>query len=158
MGTSNFCEKQYELVCDSRRVLFDYCKAISEQHFVKEHSSFGRGGSIRNLLVHIANTYQFWIGQEYLKREMAFTEYTSVETMGDVAQLFRAIDKLIEEFLVAMKQNEDLATDMAITGKNSSLAFKYFTHVITHEFHHKGQILSLSRQLGYIPVDTDVMR
>ena len=36
--------------------------------------------------------------------------------------------------------------------------FKLFTHVITHEFHHQGQILPMSRQLGYIPVDTDVMR
>jgi uncharacterized damage-inducible protein DinB len=33
-----------------------------------------------------------------------------------------------------------------------------FTHVITHEFHHKGQILTMSRTLGYIPVDTDVIR
>jgi uncharacterized damage-inducible protein DinB len=36
--------------------------------------------------------------------------------------------------------------------------FKLFTHTITHEFHHKGQILTLSRQLGYTPVDTDIMR
>ncbi len=35
---------------------------------------------------------------------------------------------------------------------------KLFTHVITHEFHHKGQILSLSRHLGYVRVDTDIIR
>jgi uncharacterized damage-inducible protein DinB len=33
-----------------------------------------------------------------------------------------------------------------------------YTHVITHEFHHKGQMLSMSRILGYIPVDTDAIR
>ncbi len=33
-----------------------------------------------------------------------------------------------------------------------------FTHVITHEFHHKGQIMSLSRHLGYTPVDADIIR
>ncbi|MCB0624495.1 MAG: hypothetical protein KDC43_11415, partial [Saprospiraceae bacterium] len=37
-------------------------------------------------------------------------------------------------------------------------AFRLFTHVVTHEFHHKGQILSLTRHLGFVPVDTDVMR
>ncbi|MCB0640529.1 MAG: ATP-binding cassette domain-containing protein, partial [Phaeodactylibacter sp.] len=37
-------------------------------------------------------------------------------------------------------------------------ALKLFTHVITHEFHHKGQVLSFSRHLGYTPVDTDVLR
>ena len=33
-----------------------------------------------------------------------------------------------------------------------------FTHVITHEFHHKGQIASMSRHLGYLPPDTAVLR
>ncbi|MFI5159066.1 MAG: DinB family protein [Sphingobacteriales bacterium] len=36
--------------------------------------------------------------------------------------------------------------------------FELFTHVTTHEFHHKGQVVSMSRQLGYTPVDTDVIR
>ncbi|HEX8506591.1 MAG TPA: DinB family protein [Hymenobacter sp.] len=33
-----------------------------------------------------------------------------------------------------------------------------FPHVITHEFHHKGQILSMSRLLGHVPVDTGAIR
>ena len=158
MAISEFSKKQYQLVCGSRRVLLDYCKTISEEHFLKEHSSFGRGGSIRNLLVHIANTYEFWIGQEFLKKEMVFTPYTSVANIDGVVQLFSAIDTLLEELFVTMKHEEDLASDIISNDEKSSLAFKYFTHVITHEFHHKGQVLSLSRQLGYIPVDTDVMR
>ena len=158
MTTSNFCKKQYELVCDSRRVLFGYCKTISEEHFLKEHSSFGRGGSIRNLLVHIANTYQFWIGQEFLKKEMAFTEYTSVNNVDGVVQVFSEIDTLIEELFSTIK-TEGLSTDVdSSKDEISFIAFKYFTHVTTHEFHHKGQILSLGRQLGYVPVDTDGMR
>ena len=33
-----------------------------------------------------------------------------------------------------------------------------FTHTITHEFHHKGQVMSMSRLLGYVPVDADIIR
>ncbi|RSK47607.1 hypothetical protein EI291_14730 [Hymenobacter rigui] len=33
-----------------------------------------------------------------------------------------------------------------------------FTHIIRHEFHHKGQMLNMSRQLGCTPVDTDAIR
>jgi uncharacterized damage-inducible protein DinB len=158
MTAAEFCKKQYELICDSRRVLFDYCQTISEEHFIREHSSFGRGGSIRNLLVHIANTYEFWIGKEFLKKEIVFTEYISIGNIAGVVQLFNAIDTILEEFFVVMKQKEDLPIDTGSNDENSSIAFQYFTHVITHEFHHKGQVLSLSRQLGYIPVDTDIMR
>ena len=57
----------------------------------------------------------------------------------------------------AEKLMQDIET--SIGGKMLPASpLKLFTHVITHEFHHKGQILSLSRHLGYVPVDTDVIR
>lgn len=31
------------------------------------------------------------------------------------------------------------------------------THSITHEFHHKGQIVAMLRLLGYIPKNTDIL-
>ncbi|MCY9423036.1 DinB family protein, partial [Bacillus paralicheniformis] len=30
-------------------------------------------------------------------------------------------------------------------------------HSITHEFHHKGQIVAMLRLLGYIPNNTDIL-
>nr|WP_242021046.1 DinB family protein [Cytobacillus oceanisediminis] len=30
-------------------------------------------------------------------------------------------------------------------------------HTVTHEYHHKGQIMAMSRQLGYEPPNTDVL-
>ncbi|PFP27641.1 hypothetical protein COJ96_15565 [Bacillus sp. AFS073361] len=34
---------------------------------------------------------------------------------------------------------------------------KLLTHTITHEFHHKGQIVAMLRQMGYEPPNTDVL-
>ena len=31
------------------------------------------------------------------------------------------------------------------------------THTETHEFHHKGQIASMARHLGYVPPNTDLI-
>ena len=146
------------MVRDSRKVLFEYCKTISNADFTSTHSSFGRGGSIRNLIVHIANTYEFWIGKEFLKKEMVFTDYACVTGMEDAVRLFNAVDHLMEEFFSAAENPGSDDIKAVIREENSLSAFKLFTHVITHEFHHKGQILSLSRQLGYVPVDTDIMR
>jgi uncharacterized damage-inducible protein DinB len=41
-------------------------------------------------------------------------------------------------------------------GKLSATPVQVFTHVLTHEFHHKGQIMSMCRLLGHQPPDTDV--
>jgi len=153
----NFCKQQYELVRESRAVLFNYCKTISEKHFIAENNFFGRGGSIRNLLVHIANTYEFWIAQQSLNHEVIFSTYDSKKTVTDIVELFDIVDIFMNEFISLIAENKLIEYKVnAIT--NTAAPFRLFSHVITHEFHHKGQILSLSRHLGYLPVDTDIMR
>ena len=154
-----YAKEQYELVRESRKVLFDYCKTISPVDFLKENSSFGRGGSIRNLLVHITNTYEFWVAKYGLAKNIVFTSYDSKESISDIIDLFTVVDNIMYEFIESFKKPEIKEISYEINGtKSSTSPFRLLTHVMTHEFHHKGQILSLSRHLGYIPVDTDVMR
>jgi uncharacterized damage-inducible protein DinB len=154
-----YAKEQYELIRESRIVLFDYCKTISPTDFLNENSSFGRGGSIRNLLVHIANTYEFWIAKYGLTKDIVFTTYDSRQNINDVIDLFNVVDSIMYEFIELFKEPETKEISYEINGtKSSTSPFKLLTHVMTHEFHHKGQILSLSRHLGYTPVDTDVMR
>jgi uncharacterized damage-inducible protein DinB len=49
----------------------------------------------------------------------------------------------------ALQQHDDGYHD-------SATPLQLFTHVMTHEFHHKGQLLSMFRILGHVPPDTDV--
>ncbi len=156
---SAFCGEQYELVRASRKTLFDYCRGIQPEDLLEANASFGRGGSIRNLLVHIANTYEFWIGRMALKKVFEFTPYEAITNMSDAALLFESTDRLVYEFLERLEKDEPPEVSYSIAGTAGSAApFKIFSHVITHEFHHKGQILSMGRHLGYLPVDTDIMR
>ncbi len=154
-----YFQLQYELVRSSREVLFGYCETIASKDFINEHSAFGRGGSIRNLLVHIANTYEYWIVNHALKKDVVFTLYTAIQTMEEIRTLFEAIDSSVFDFSSRYEPSKLDPLHLEVNGiEKDTTAFELFTHVITHEFHHKGQILSLSRHLGYTPVDTDVMR
>src|SRR5689334_18388998 len=94
---SNYLNEQYELVQDSRKVLLAYCQTIAPADFINENRSFGRGGSIRNLLTHIANTYQFWIEKHGLGRTIVFTSYNSINTVDEVVELFKTIDMFVIE-------------------------------------------------------------
>lgn len=163
MGTysklSQFQKAQYEFVKQSRQVLLDYCSTITEADLIAETPAFGRGGSIRNLFVHIANTYEFWIGKWALKKVDKFTAYTEIESINALSALFEEIDELMETAINEFSESENREIEFQINGKIKRANFgKIFTHVITHEFHHKGQILSISRHCGYIPVDTDIIR
>lgn len=156
---SQYCREQYELVKSSRKILLDYCGTMAQKDLLNSNSSFGRGGSVRNLLVHIANVYESWIGQEVLKKEIAFTTYESKEMISELSALFETVDLIMHEFfdLMDSPEMEQIRYEVNNEQREAS-AFTIFSHVITHEFHHKGQILSLSRHLGYTPVDTDMIR
>ena len=157
--TNSYFEYQYRLVQASRKTLFDYCKRISNENFLNQNSSFGRGGSIRNLLVHIANTYEYWIVKHALDNDIAFTEYTSINDIDAVVEMFGLIDTEIIDFSHRYESSKLMPIDLKLNGvTKTTTPLELFTHVITHEFHHKGQILSLSRHLGYVPIDTDIIR
>ncbi|MGS2761034.1 DinB family protein [Sinomicrobium sp. M5D2P9] len=154
----NIIQTQYELVKESREVLLEYCTRISQKDFTKENSSFGKG-SIRNLLVHTGNTYEFWIGKHALQKVKVPTPYTSVFTVDQLQLFYKDIDMLMEEFLDRHIPDFNRNISICIKGKTRNISpLQLFIHVITHEFHHKGQVLSLSRHLGYVPVDTDIIR
>jgi uncharacterized damage-inducible protein DinB len=154
---SKYAEEQYELVKSSRSILFHYCKTISPNDFINQNTSFGRGGSMRNLLVHIANTYQYWIANLVLKYDTTYSEYEANKDIEDVINLFNQIDMFMDEFIKNIDTFNDVEYEIQNI-KSKAKPIKLFTHVITHEYHHKGQLLSISRNLNYIPIDTDIMR
>lgn len=149
---------QYNMVKSSRAVLLDYCNTILPAHFIEGQTGFGRGGSIRNLLVHNGHIYQYWMGEQAMGLNMQYPEYTDISTVEDCRTFYTAVNNLVEEFIQRFADMPFEALTIDRKNREAATALEIFTHVVTHEFHHKGQVLSISRQLGYIPVDTDVIR
>lgn len=149
---------QNHYVKQSRATLLNFCTNLSVEELLTENSSFGRG-SVVNLLTHIGNTYLFWIGEICLAKSMKYVEYGSIGNIEEVYKHFSQVDGLMNDFFAAEEIDFLSEKEFQINGRNGKASIlKIVSHVFTHEFHHKGQILSLSRHLGYIPVDTDIMR
>lgn len=150
---------QYRLIQSARSVLLDYCDTLLPEHFVANTPGFGHDGSIRNLLVHNANTYQYWIGSHCFGKTVQYPPYEDFTTVSECRIYLNTVDDLVDKFI---HQFADVyATDItSFRNEKATIAtpLAVFTHVTTHEFHHKGQILSMSRHMGYIPVDTDIIR
>lgn len=150
--------QQYEMVRSSRKVLLNYCSKISESDFMATNSTFGRG-SIRNLLAHIGNVYEFWISKNGLKNDAQIREINSIKNINDCDSYFNSIDEIVQNFIEKYSSNYLERLNINLSNREiTTTPLQLFTHVITHEFHHKGQILSLSRHLGYTPIDTDIIR
>jgi uncharacterized damage-inducible protein DinB len=151
---------QYDLIKERRETLFHYCETISPQHVTFDHDSFG-GRSIQYLFVHIANTYTFWLGHFTNITTAPFATSEDYATLPKIKLLFTSVDAIAEKFLTQFDPVLEQPIKNKISNRDMEVAItplQLFTHVITHEYHHKGQILSMSRQLGNTPIDTDLIR
>ena len=151
-------QQQYELIKSSREILLDYCAELSPEQLVTPVPAFNNS-SVRFLLVHIANTYQSWLGNFAMNKNYPFPKTEEVNSLEQILKQFDEVNNTVEEFLNRFDPEEKVSgiatfkkIPMTVT------ALHLFTHAITHEFHHKGQILSMTRHFGFVPVDTDALR
>ncbi len=150
--------EQYAMVRDSRNVLLSYCNTLSAEDLINQNTNFGRGGSVRNLLIHNVNTYLHWVANISLQKKIPYLEYERYSRMEEIIPLYDIVDSLMDQFMLLFEEEQKEIEFEVNNVKTKTIPFQIFTHVITHEFHHKGQILSLTRHMGYLPVDTDIMR
>jgi len=139
--------------------MLDFCGTIEPEDLRKQLAGFN-DSTILNLLLHIANTYHFWLKRFAAKQEFTYLEEKDISSIQDVKRIFRQTDILVADFLNSYPYHTTrikgeifwLKTEMTFN------VLELFTHVMTHEFHHKGQIMTMSRLLGYTPIDADIIR
>ena len=155
----NLFHTQYALIKDSREVVFLFLQQQVKEKINTPLETFN-GKTIAYLYLHIANTYIAWAGNFALGGSAEYCDQEETVDLARIQEIFKQVDEMMLHFSDQFTGNR--LTD--VKGYKwpekyiETDAFSIFTHVITHEFHHKGQILSLSRQLGYVPVDTDIIR
>lgn len=151
-------EIQYKGVKEARQVVFKYLASVVGDKW-KEPVTLFEGKTIANMLLHVANTYKHWMMFFALKQEVLFWEEMQVKHLNELFQIYEEIDCDVQHFLTVYER--DYTMPLENGGKRDTPALsplQIFTHVITHEFHHKGQLMSMSRLLGGIPPDTDIIR
>ncbi len=152
-------KEQYKLILSARSELLNYCVSIKQEDLVKPVKDFN-DSTIMSLLLHIPNTYLFWLKRFAGKQEFEYFEEKNIKDIDGVRKAFDEADKTVIAFLDSYPYYSTkikgeifwLKTDMTFS------VLELFTHVTTHEFHHKGQIMTMSRMLGYTPLDADIIR
>jgi len=151
-------KQQYELIKGSRTAMLGFIEREAAKQLKTPLKEFN-GSTLIYLLVHTANTYKHWVGNFAMKKDLPFTNENSINDIASVQRLFVEVDELMMEYFNKYDNPAIKVTNALRSGKIANLnVLELFTHVITHEFHHKGQIMTMCRLLGYTPIDTDVIR
>ena len=150
-------QEQYALVQKTRTILFDYLQDGVGNHDLSRVFPEFADKSIRGLLEHTAGCYFSWIGFHALGYPRASFDHAPCTTIDLVRGVFTRVDGLMDEFLKSFKDRLDVPvrTEHDPGEWITATPLALFTHVMTHEFHHKGQIVWMGRLMGFVPTDTD---
>ncbi|MFD0769649.1 DinB family protein [Bacillus sp. CGMCC 1.60114] len=156
-------KNEYEWVKQTRAVLLDFCRELEPNDFTRQ-MGFG-WQSVRDTMVHVADCYNAWLGSfVLLKTKKPLTSKEDLQQLGlnEIKVRFEHVDSLVNEVfeVLAHHMDEPIQREIPWREKGEMLSItpgKLLTHAITHEFHHKGQIVAMIRQMGYEPPNTDVL-
>jgi len=143
----------------SLTLLLDHLSTIPEEAYVKQLPGFGLP-TLRAQIVHIFNCEGFWI---HTLQAARFQDEDPADwpTIPDARRLQHRVGTNTLAYLSNLT-NEQLNTDTELHFPDQDIALRtpafILHHILTHAFHHKGQIVSMCRTLGYPAPDTDLSR
>ena len=145
----------YDWTRRTREHLFAFLETLPVDVFTLEHPDFAYG-SIRNIHAHVAFGYLVWVGVvglglERAKLELAPTRIPDVQAMRE---RFKTVDGIVAEALEQFHTPDEMF-ERDVRGSRLQLTQRWLlVRPLTHEFHHKGQLLALARILGHpLPED-----
>lgn len=123
-------ERQYDLIRQTRELLFRYCETLAPEDYVKELESFG-GDSIRNLHTHVAECYQVWLGNRALGESLPEITPMSINNVQEMREVFRETDALVHKFLNEFNDKKDYTVQVSLADGNTE-----FTALWLYTLHH----------------------
>ncbi len=141
----------------SLTLLLDHLSTIPATDYAKEVPGFGFP-TIRAQVVHILNCEGFWI---HTLQAVPFVNQDPARcpTVSDARVLQREVSRKTLNYLSDLS-DQRLNDQIELHFPDGDTAVRtpalVLHHVLTHAFHHKGQVVSMCRTLGYPAPDTDL--
>lgn len=150
---------------DALSTLLTHVGKLSAEELRQPLQGFG-WPTVHSQLVHIAEAEDFWVAASqgatdyvWWPKRGEWWDYAGFDTVDEIEQKLAEVTKRTHAFFTGLA-DEDVNRPCKVTfpgGSSIEIApAKMLTHVLTHAFHHKGQIAAMCRLLGYAPPETDL--
>jgi len=141
----------------SIRLLLDHLSTVPEIDYAKALPGFGFP-TLREQVIHLLNCEGLWIhalqGLPYVDRNPS-----ECPTVAEARVFERGISQQTRAYLSRLTDQE-IYSDTELRFSDGDVAIRtpalIVHHVLTHAFHHKGQIVAMCRLLGHPAPDTDL--
>lgn len=141
----------------NQRVVDSIAQLTSEQF---SRNLGGSHGSIRGTLAHLAAAEKLWLERWQGKDGTKLLPQQEFDTIERATRRLTEIDAEMLNFINQFIES-DLEKSMTYTttqGKSHSNLFQHmFSHMLNHSTYHRGQLATLLRQAGAVPISTDLI-
>jgi uncharacterized damage-inducible protein DinB len=141
----------------SLNLVLDHLSTLPASDYARELSGFGFP-TLREQTIHTFNCEGFWV---HTLRGLRYTDRSPEEcpAVTDARLLQKEVRQLTHAYLSNLT-DQQLNADAELHFSDGDVAVRtpalVLHHVLTHAFHHKGQIVAMCRVLGHPALDTDL--
>ena len=156
--TPEDCRLLFEYNAWANRRILDSCDALSKDQFTQNlHSSFP---SVRETLAHITVAERIWIERWHGNSPTGRPEWYDAADRAALREKLTALDRNLIEFISRLgpADLERVTEYRNMSGQPSAQPlWQPLQHLANHGTYHRGQIVTMLRQLGATPPHTDLI-
>jgi uncharacterized damage-inducible protein DinB len=139
-------------------LVFDAVARLSPQQYQPDMQS--SHGGILGTLAHIVSAERGWLARWTNDRPMQQLSLQDVASVEELRGHWQQVGEKMQQFLGTLSDAklQELMTTTSQTGQVTNPYWQMIQHVVDHSSYHRGQIVTMLRQLGVTPPSTGLIR
>jgi uncharacterized damage-inducible protein DinB len=142
----------------ANQCFFEAVSQLSTEHYRRDmHSSHG---GIHGTLAHIIGAERGWLSRWQGKSETDTTAISQTQSVAELRAFWEGVYDEMSQFLTTMDDQrlQEMLSTTARSGSHTASYAQMIQHLIDHSSYHRGQIVTMLRQLGVTPPSTGLIR
>ena len=142
----------------ANRTIFDAAAKLSDEQYFRDLKS--SHGGVHGTLAHIVWAEHLWLNRWLVRPNPAVPQGKDLRTLGEVRGRWEEVEAERGRLLAGLADDrleETMAVKPSSGGEYVHTLRQMFSHLINHSSYHRGQIVTLLRQLGATPPNTDLI-
>lgn len=142
----------------ANRKILEACAALPEEQYRRDLNS--SHGGIHGTLAHIVWAEQLWLHRWLMRPNPAVAQGRDLATIGAVRVRWEEIEAERGRLLAGFSEArlEEMRTVKPSAGGEYQHTFnQMFHHTVDHSSYHRGQVVTMLRQVGVVPPTTGLI-
>lgn len=139
-------------------LMFEALAQLSAEDYFKDLKS--SHGGLHGTMTHLVGAEKIWLSRWVGKPDTSGLKAGDVKSLAELMAIWEKVGRETAGFVAKMKE-KGLQEPLTITtlkgDQYTSTYAQMFQHLVNHSTYHRGQIVTMMRQLGAQPVSTDLI-